>query len=188
MQQGHGQGLGICPAWGRSPCCVERVPVGQERCSSPVNPREAEPMTQDCIPSIILGRALECVWTVGSWRGGSVPPGRAGTQPRQVLPAPELARLAGRQVPVLVSAPAPGGRWGWVWEGGALPWGGRQRGAPAPQWLARCCAVPSALLAWLPGPPGTWQVPPSTRNPCWSLGPAGRGGAWGLKVPAAWHC
>lgn len=99
------------------------------------------------------------LWSVSRPRGpGGVAWCRragAGARPGQVLPAPELARLAGRQVPVLVAAPAAGGRWGWVWEGGAPPWGGQQGGAPATPQLVRCMLHSGALLARLPGPLGS---------------------------------
>lgn len=127
------------------------------------------------------------LWSVSRPRGpGGVARCRragAGARPRQVLPAPELARLAGRQVPVLVAAPAAGGRWGWVWEGGAPPWRGAAGGSPrhtaaCPVHAAQRCPARSAPRS--PGElPGMWWVPPSTRSPCWSLGPAGKGGAGG---------
>lgn len=95
----------------------------------------------------------------------------AGARPGQVLPAPELARLAGRQVPVLVAAPAAGGRWGWVWEE-ALHRGGGSGGEPPPR---ACCALSPGKLH------GRRRIHPSARSPCGPLGLTGKGGAGGVS-------
>lgn len=112
----------------------------------------------------------------------------AGVRPGQVLPAPELARLAGRQVPVSVAAPAAGGRWGWVWEGSSPPWQGQQQGAPASPRFAQCSLLGSTLLTCLLG---LWGATPDLashfqhQEPCRSLRPAGKEGVGKLSVLAA---
>ncbi|KAL2299244.1 hypothetical protein Nmel_013894, partial [Mimus melanotis] len=130
---------GARPASCRSPCRPCRagsVPEVPQRRPSRARPGESKLVG---IPRGILGRSPEGVRSRRSRRGGWVPPGRGWRQARAGAAGSRTRPPGWAAGACSGGGPGRGREVGLGVGGGAAPWWGQQRGAPAPCVL---CPVP----------------------------------------------
>lgn len=163
-------GRGCC-AWMGSPCELQEpvppmlcpgVPEVPQRCPSRAHPGEAEPMGT---PRGILGRCPGDVRSRRFWRGGWVPPGRGWRQARAGAAGSRTRPPGWAAGACSGGGPGRGREVGLAVGGGAAPWWGQQRGAPAPCLL---CPVPREAAREM-------ADPSQCQEPVWALGAGWKG-------------